>query len=124
ISPQDTVKNIETICNYLRACGKEVWLCPFSIWADKAVLSETLADSNLERNKLLLEFMKRNCDSLHTGPNIDGNSFEFRLKAFYHSDGVHFSRKGYLKFAKDFYDMMSTHLVKKEFNVIKKQLGL
>ncbi|KAJ3218793.1 hypothetical protein HDU67_004041 [Dinochytrium kinnereticum] len=124
ISPEDTVNNIERICNYLRGLGKEVWLCPFSTWGDKSVLPEDLVDANAQRNKLLLEFMETKKEYVNKGPNIDGKSFEFHLKAFYSSDGIHFSRKGYVKLSKDFYDLISTQLIKIEFQVIKRQLGL
>ncbi|KAJ3110686.1 hypothetical protein HDU96_006366 [Phlyctochytrium bullatum] len=122
IPPATTARNLEILCTHLRALNKHVFLCPINTFADKSVLSDDLAASNVERNRLLREFVGDG-GVVRLGPNTDGVGYEFRLREFYAEDGVHFSRKGYVKLAKDFWDDLAPLLVKCEFEVIKRKLG-
>ncbi|KAJ3327370.1 hypothetical protein HDU76_011918 [Blyttiomyces sp. JEL0837] len=123
ISAEGTVQNIISICRKLRSLEKEVWLCPISRWGDTAVLPPQLVNQNARCNEILNEYLENNKDSIQRGPNIDGVNFEFKNKAFYYRDGVHFNKKGYAKFAKDISEDLLNNIIKVEFKSLRKILG-
>ncbi|KAJ3203476.1 hypothetical protein HDU82_006558 [Entophlyctis luteolus] len=118
ISPHETVQNIKSICRVLRNLGKEVWLC--------TTLSQTRggADDSRARNEGILEYLKSGDDGVRPGPRLDDDGYDLKSADFFSADKLLLTNKGYLKIAKDLADEMTTVLVKREFAVIRKQLGL
>ncbi|KAJ3146632.1 hypothetical protein HDU89_006103 [Geranomyces variabilis] len=122
ILPEDSVANISATCRALRKLGKEVWVLTVPTNGDEKK-GDHFLDMNVRRNEILVNWLETcNDEGIKAGPRLDTLHSEYRHKAFYTTDGEHFSAKGYRKIAKDLADLMPSSLIKKEFAKMSKDL--
>ncbi|KAJ3159989.1 hypothetical protein HDU86_001254 [Geranomyces michiganensis] len=122
ILPEDTVANISATCRALRTMGKEVWVLTVPTNGDEQK-GDHFLEMNLRRNEILVNWLETcNDEGIKAGPRLDALHSEYRHKAFFSTDGEHFSAKGYRKIAKDLADLMPSSLIKKEFAKFSKDL--
>ncbi|KAF9923691.1 hypothetical protein FBU30_006246 [Linnemannia zychae] len=128
ISPQETVRNLEFICQTLRRTGNEnksIYLCTIPTAGDTVFLTEEQMTDNLTRNQLIEAYINKNSDGVLPGLKIDLESnFEMKRRNLYWQDGRHFSSIGYTKMAKDWVPVIRPDMVKREFSLFRSDLGL
>ncbi|KAJ3415821.1 ATP synthase d subunit [Chytridiales sp. JEL 0842] len=124
VSAEQTLENLIKLCKVLRNMGKDVVISRISTWGDKAVLPLELVEENKERNEILGDWIETNELGVLKGPDLSAEGYDFKSPSFYYIDGVHFSTRGYAKYAKDLEDVMLNTIVKKEFASIRKELGI
>ncbi|KAI9146190.1 SGNH hydrolase-type esterase domain-containing protein [Paraphysoderma sedebokerense] len=123
LEPTATLSNIKDIAENLAKSGKFVYVCSIPNFGDTFEAAET-RQKNEERNKLLQEWLKSpKYDKIIAGPRLDLSNFEYKRKAFYWFDGVHFNSKGYKKVAEDLTEILLHDCVKIEFAEFSKKLG-
>jgi lysophospholipase L1-like esterase len=129
IKPHETLDNIASICKVLLNMGKEVYVCPILNHADHK-LGDLYGD-NLERNELIISycsnesrFFRLTRSNLHLGPLIHNLNYEYKGDFLYTPDGQFLNARGYLKFGKDFAELLTNHMVKMEFKQFKERLGM
>lgn len=60
LTPEDTLRNLENICQALRKTGnqeKSIYLCSLPTAGDDTVISEEQQADNLTRNRLIQEYI-------------------------------------------------------------------
>ncbi|KAF9290786.1 hypothetical protein BGZ68_006020 [Mortierella alpina] len=128
LTPQDTLRNIELICQALRRTGntsKSIYLCTIPTAGDDTFLSEEQRADNLTRNRLIQDYVKKNDEGVLAGLEIDlASNFEMKRRNLYWQDGRHFSDNGYGKIAKDWIPIIRPDMVKREFLLFRSDLGL
>ncbi|KAF9959475.1 hypothetical protein BGZ72_009527 [Mortierella alpina] len=128
LTPQDTLRNIELICQALRRTGnnsKSIYLCTIPTAGDDTFLTEEQRADNLTRNKLIQDYVKKNDEGVLAGLEIDlASNFEMKRRNLYWQDGRHFSDNGYGKIAKDWIPIIRPDMVKREFLLFRSDLGL
>ncbi|KAG0243833.1 hypothetical protein BGX31_010157 [Mortierella sp. GBA43] len=128
LTPQETLRNLQLICQSLQRNGKErksIYLSTIPTAGDDLYLTERQRADNVERNRLILEYVKKNDDGVLPGLDIDPDSnFEMRRGNLYWNDGRHFSDIGYTKMAKDWVPLIKNDMVKREFALFQRDLGL
>ncbi|KAF9972938.1 hypothetical protein BGZ65_009531 [Modicella reniformis] len=128
LTPQDTLRNLQHICQALRKNGKKaksIYLCTIPTAGDDIYLTEEQRANNLTRNRLIEEYVKKNDDGVLPGLQIDSASnFEMRRENLYWQDGRHFSDIGYTMMAKDWVLLIRPDIVKREFALFRPDLGL
>ncbi|KAF9904894.1 hypothetical protein EC991_002257 [Linnemannia zychae] len=127
-TPQETVRNLELICQALSRAGKEnksIYLCSIPTAGDDTFLTEEQMADNLTRNQLIEAYCEKNSDGVLPGLKIDlASNFEMKRRNLYWQDGRHFSSIGYTKMAKDWVPMLRPDMVKREFALFRSDLGL
>ncbi|KAF9988751.1 hypothetical protein BGZ75_008585 [Mortierella antarctica] len=128
ITPQDTLRNIELVCQALRRTGnssKSIYLCTIPTAGDDTFLTEEQRADNLMRNRLIQDYVKKNEEGVLAGLEIDlASNFEMKRRNLYWQDGRHFSDNGYGKIAKDWIPIIRPDMVKREFLLFRSDLGL
>ncbi|KAG0371393.1 hypothetical protein BGZ54_000020 [Gamsiella multidivaricata] len=128
LTPQDTLRNLELICQALKRTGKEgksIYLCTIPTAGDDIYLTEQQRVDKLARNRLIEEYVKKNDDGVLPGLQIDlASNFEMKRKNLYWQNGRHFSEIGYTKMAKDWVPVIRPDMVKREFALFRSDLGL
>ncbi|KAF9915941.1 hypothetical protein BX616_004998 [Lobosporangium transversale] len=128
LTPQDTLRNLELICQTLRRSGNEnksIYLCTIPTAGDDTHLSEDKRADNLLRNQLVEAYLSKNTDGVLPGLQIDlAGNFEMKRRNLYWQDDRHFSDIGYAKIAKDLFAVIRSDMVKREFALIRADLGL
>ncbi|KAG0201733.1 hypothetical protein BGX28_005544 [Mortierella sp. GBA30] len=128
LTPQDTLRNIELICQALRRTGnrtKSIYLCTIPTAGDDIFLTEEQRADNLTRNQLIKEYVKKNSEDVLPGLEIDlASNFEMKRRNLYWQDGRHFSDIGYAKMSKDWVPIIRPDMVKREFLLFRSDLGL
>ncbi|KAG0266262.1 hypothetical protein BGZ95_003077 [Linnemannia exigua] len=127
-TPQETVRNLELICQALKRTGNEnksIYLCTIPTAGDDTFLTEEQLADNLTRNRLIEAYCEKNADGVRPGLQIDLTSnFEMKRRNLYWQDGRHFSSTGYTKMAKDWVPMVRPDIVKREFALVRSALGM
>ncbi|KAF8939430.1 hypothetical protein BGZ58_009785 [Dissophora ornata] len=128
LTPQDTLRNLELICQALKRTGKEeksIYLATIPTGGDDVYLTEEQRADNLTRNRLIEEYVKKNDDGVLPGLQMDlVSNFEMKRRNLYWQDGRHFSDIGYTKMAKDWVPITRPDIVKREFALFRSDLGL
>lgn len=75
LTPQDTLRNIELICQALRRTGntsKSIYLCTIPTAGDDTFLTEEQRADNLTRNRLIQDYVKKYvaCFMFHSFPTM------------------------------------------------------
>ncbi|GJJ79179.1 hypothetical protein EMPS_11538 [Entomortierella parvispora] len=128
ISPQETVRNLELICQAIKKTGnqsKSIYLCTIPTAGDDTYLTQEQMEDNLLRNQLIEAYIKKNDDGVRQGLQIDlASNFEMKRRNLYWQDGRHFSDTGYTKMAKDWVPLIRPDMVKREFQLYRSDLGM
>ncbi|KAI1318206.1 hypothetical protein EDD11_007089 [Mortierella claussenii] len=128
LTPQDTLRNLELICQALRRTGNEgksIYLCTIPTAGNDVYLTEEQRLANLMRNQLIEAYVNKNNDGVLPGLQIDlASNFEMKRRNLYWQDGRHFSDIGYTKMAKDWVPIIRPDMVKREFALVRSDLGL
>ncbi|KAF9327958.1 hypothetical protein BG006_008793 [Podila minutissima] len=128
LTPDDTLRNLENICQALRKTGnldKSIYLCSLPTAGDDTFISEEQQADNLTRNRLIQEYIAANDDGVLQGLQLDlASNFEYKRRNLYWQDGRHFSDIGYGKMAKDWVPLIRPDMVKREFSLFLPDLGL
>ncbi|KAG0324147.1 hypothetical protein BGZ99_002155 [Dissophora globulifera] len=128
LTPQDTLRNLELICQAMKRTGKEnksIYLCTIPTTGDDIYLTAEQKADNLTRNTLIEGYVKKNNDGVLPGLQIDlASNFEMKRSNLYWKDDRHFSDIGYRKMAKDWVPMIRPDMVKREFSLFRADLGL
>ncbi|KAG0308035.1 hypothetical protein BGZ98_009168 [Dissophora globulifera] len=128
LTPQDTLRNLELICQAMKRTGKEsksIYLCTIPTTGDDIYLTAEQKADNLTRNTLIEGYVNKNNDGVLPGLQIDlASNFEMKRSNLYWKDDRHFSDIGYRKMAKDWVPMIRPDMVKREFSLFRSDLGL
>ncbi|KAG0235262.1 hypothetical protein BGW41_000873 [Actinomortierella wolfii] len=128
ISPEQTVRNLELICQAIQQSGdgkRSIYLTTIPTAGDPFFLTEAQCEENKRRNRLIEKYATNNNDGVSLGVQVDHyENFEFRRKNLYWKDGRHFSEIGYAKLAKDYFPLIRSDMIKREFNLFRRDLGL
>ncbi|KAG0002371.1 hypothetical protein BGZ80_000841 [Entomortierella chlamydospora] len=128
LTPQDTLRNLELICQALKRTGNErksIYLCTIPTAGDDVFLTEEQRADNLTRNLLIEAYATKNDDGVLPGLHLDlASNFEMKRRNLYWRDGRHFSDIGYTKMAKDWIPLIRPDMVKREFALFRSDLGL
>ncbi|KAF9975214.1 hypothetical protein BGZ73_001196 [Actinomortierella ambigua] len=128
IKPEDTVRNLELICQAIQRNSnikKSIYLSTIPTAGDQHFLTEAQQEENKTRNRLIEKYATNNGDGVFLGVQVDHyENFEFRRKNLYWKDGRHFSDIGYTKLAKDYYPLIKSDMLKREFALFRSDLGL
>ncbi|KAG0258463.1 hypothetical protein DFQ27_004619 [Actinomortierella ambigua] len=128
ITPEDTVRNLELICQAIQRHSngkKSIYLSTIPTAGDQYFLSDAQQEENKQRNRLIEKYAANNEDGVFLGVQVDHyENFEFRRKNLYWKDGRHFSDIGYTKLAKDYFPLIKSDMIKREFSLYRRDLGL